>query len=209
MTRSRHTTSRRRCPRHDQPTDTTLCGVCVDELERDLAETPATLEQLDVTISRQTAIGYHEGGRNADTPMPFNVTASTVATALHRALARWTRTYGGPAGDPTRQARWLHGRLRIYIAGHHQAAAFHDETHRLLAEARRVIDRPQDRSRVYVGPCLDDTCPGELWARFPFEDYDQFDRATHAEIACTECTASYPTVEWLRLGARLLKRRAS
>ena len=59
--------------------------------------------------------------------------------------------------------------------------------HEVLAvdQARKAVDRPKNRSRVFVGLCLEDDCAGELWARFPLADYDANDPSTHAAIVST------------------------
>lgn len=191
--------------------DTTLCARCTYTLEKDLAEVPNLCDQLDVTLSRQTAVTPHDGGKAAETPLPFNVNASEARTNLHATLVGWVRDiHDGseqwPADETPLLSRWLFSRLnriRVHVA----ADALADEIGYAVSEARRAVDRPKNRSRVFVAPCLEVSCTGELWATFPLADYDADDTSTHAVMACTECEASYPAEQWLRIGRQL--RRAS
>lgn len=192
--------------------DTTICPRCTYNLERDLAEIPSLVDQLDITLSRQTAATHHDGGRSAETALPFNLKASEARENLHATLTGWVRdihdgTEFRPADETPALSRWLFAHLnRIRI--HPTADQLHDEISYAVAECRRAVDRPKNRSRVFVGACLDPSCDGELHAHFPLADYDPDDETTHARMTCTECEVIYAAEQWLHVGARLLRRSA-
>ncbi len=86
-----------------------LCHRCTRVLERILAELPATLTDLQVTITRQSRTSRGGGGKPtkaAESPLPFDVHASDLADRVRNGLSTWIRhlcesrgveRYHGPA----------------------------------------------------------------------------------------------------------------
>ena len=187
-----------RCAVHGVPIhDATLCSRCTWDVERDLGDVPALVDELDLTLSRQTAIGYREGGRSAETALPFNVSASDVRDNLKATLVGWVRdlheqTPDAAWPDDTAAAcsRWLLARIgdiRVHPAGDQ----LRDEIGYAVGEARRIVDRPADR--MYVGPCRSDVdgviCAEELYAKLGDDT-----------IKCRACGTRHDTSErraWL------------
>jgi hypothetical protein len=70
--------------RGDQP----ICGACAEQLRHDLEAIPALSEDLDLALSRQTAMG---GGGGGDKPLPYSVRASDAGALLRDTLTDWLR----------------------------------------------------------------------------------------------------------------------
>jgi hypothetical protein len=185
-----------RCPEHDTPTkDATLCHKCLWDVERDLGDIPALADELDTTISRQTASGQRDGGRSAEVPMPYNVRASQVATDLHATLVGWVRDMHDPrehwpADTATSMARWMLSRIER-IRQHPAGDQLRDEISYAVREARRAVDRPADR--IFAGPCLapvdDGKCQTDLYAK-----------PGSPTVKCRECQTEHDVIErqvWL------------
>lgn len=134
---------------------------------------------LEVAYTRQDRIGQRNGGRSAETSLPWNDKASDASKALYAALRRWadvvareTRDNAPPA-ELAPLARWL--RPRIGWLRHHQhgADAYHD-IRAVYKAAVRVVGPPPDL--VYAGPCGEPLpngegdCPDDLYA-FPGAAY--------------------------------------
>lgn len=188
--------------------DVNLCARCESRLVRAVAEIPALADELETTITRQTAQGPQEGGRSAEKPLPVNLTASYVADDLKATLVAWVRdlepnvTYQ-PRDDLAAIGRWLLSHMDA-IRSHKAVDELHDEISYAVREAWRAVDRPANRSKVLVAGCLDVSCDGSLWALIPTADYDSKDASTHAKIQCDECGITYAAEGWMHLGKRLL-----
>jgi hypothetical protein len=159
-----------------------VCGACAGQLGRDLGDIPALVDQLEVTLSRQTSGGA--GGGN-ERPLPYDPRASEALDALRTTLVGWTRVLldgmtrpegprcegcahpsctlidytTWPRDTLTDMARWLLRRHRSLIR-HPAAQEIVEEVGDVVRAAGRVIDRPAER--WYAGPC---TCGVDLYAR--------------------------------------------
>lgn len=69
----------------------TLCIACTAEVEHALAETPALVTELELTLSRQAASGQRVGPRGSEKPLPYDTGASDALSALRVALVGWVR----------------------------------------------------------------------------------------------------------------------
>jgi hypothetical protein len=151
--------------------DTTICARCSYELERGLAEIPALVTDMDLTLSRQTGVTAQDGGRSAEVALPFNIRVSEVRANLHGTLVGWVRDIHDddefyPSDADEDLSRWLLARLdRIRV--HPAAEQIVDEIGYAVTEARKAVDRAPER--LYAGPCLTPTdtgkCAGELYAK--------------------------------------------
>lgn len=151
----------RGCARPAHPNHA-VCTHCAWLLERDLAETPALLAQLDTTRARQTSSRGHTGATStAAAPMPYDPRAADAATALHRVLRAWAEGVDVVPDRPTprRYALALLAAHGILIA--HHPRAVHD-IGEAVATGWRAVDRPPDRT--YAGPCTP-PCREQLYGR--------------------------------------------
>ncbi|MDH2425761.1 hypothetical protein [Sphaerisporangium sp. TRM90804] len=162
-----------------------ICWACDAELQRDLAEVPALEVDLGVTLSRQTRTGDREGGRPAETALPWDQRAATAAAELHATLVRWHRVLAkgaprvagpiclecrhsscewsdlgrAPADTLADISRWVI-RHRVRLLRHPAVAEAVDDLRAAVRGARRAIDRPP--ATWYAGPCR---CGADLNAR--------------------------------------------
>ena len=197
-----------RCPTHGVPIhNASLCPTCLADLERDLGDIPALVDELDTTLARQDHIergGFTELDPDAAMPvtariqpLAYNPIASTVGTELHATLVGWVRDIHGempipwPADNATAMSRWL---LRHFasIRTHPAADQLRDEIGYAVDQVRRAVDRPTQR--MFVGPCLN-----------PVEDVgkcqaDLYARPSAATVICHDCGAEHDIGErrtWL------------
>lgn len=150
-----------------------LCDECTSLLWRTLTQFPETLEELEVTRTRQARI-THGGGSADHAALPWHNAASMVGEALtdglwgllrgaqaHRVTTReqvHTLPWPIPATD-NGVAAWL--AVRVDGIARHQDLA--DIAHTLVDHghrAWRIIDRPPELS--YAGQC--DICGTHLYA---------------------------------------------
>jgi hypothetical protein len=184
-----------------RPTSDMLCRTCRDQLTAALRELvshpsggPGLIHELDITLARQHAHGADTGVavHSATRPMPFNEAASEVRYVLDNTITTWARDLHEhnphllpPAGTTTAAAAWLVG-LPNLLALHPAADQLFDEIAHVVAEVRRVIDRPPDL--IYAGPCDADTddgsCPDHLYAR-----------PSHTTVRCRTCRAQHDVAE--------------
>lgn len=78
----------------DRPADGYLCHRCGQILEKILAELPATLTDLQTTLTRQARTSRSGGGKPtkaAASPLPFDVHASELADRARNGLSTWIR----------------------------------------------------------------------------------------------------------------------
>lgn len=169
-------------------TDTYVCYPCGRDLERDLAETPWLVDELETVITRQVVYGTRGGGGRPvgkkSTPLVFDVRASERMSIYADALRDAVTLLGGrplAEGDyairglaVNKLAAWLMLHvtdLRNNVAG----PAHFEAVRRAFARARSAVDRPADR--WYAGPCW--VCTHDLYAH-----------VGRAVVTC-ECKASY------------------
>lgn len=131
-------------PRHQQT-----------ELRELLAQIPALIEDLSITLTRQDRLGAGSGGgkrgRIDAPPLPINLAAMEARDQLHNTLAGWIRhtcnerglTYDG-TGSPISMAGWL-TRWHIALALSEGAEEAIPDLTDAIRRCRRVCDRPADR----------------------------------------------------------------
>lgn len=145
------------------------CGGCWNRLERDLAQMPALLDELDATLARQGVSSTRYGGRSADKPLPLDLGASARLTELHVELASWIRIAldehpptserGVPDASTrglARQLLGLHGWLQTYPDGHLAIT----RVGRLVARAIASMDRRGGLQYAGVCSARPVGCPG-------------------------------------------------
>lgn len=79
---------------------------------------------------------------------------------------------------------------------HDLALSFVDEITHTVARCHAAVDTPP-RPGIFVGPCIEDDCPGEMTAYLPRRDDGE------AFMSCGECDKVWATVEWSKVSKRL------
>lgn len=152
------------CPRCARPSaDGLLCAACSTRLVDDLHSLDGWLDELDVTMSRQTAVQHGTVGRSSGSPAPADLDALSVYSYVRNQLQTWVRELdmgdtGSLADNPRAWARWLADRMQR-IRGHEAVDELAGEIDYCRKLIKRVIDRPE---RVYIGQC--ETCGASLHA---------------------------------------------
>ncbi|MPZ27528.1 MAG: hypothetical protein GEV12_14245 [Micromonosporaceae bacterium] len=169
------------------------------------------------------------------TGLPFNWSASVDAEDIRSEISGWCRIvveerYGhqpphGPIcaecdhptcehiharrrwmPPPTTVAasmRWLAGQLGWLRYREYAGEAWRD-LRDVTGWLHRAVDRPANRTRFPVGPCPEITaggvpCAGQVTAVIPARE----DRP--ALMECGTCGERWPTIQWARVGRRMLK----
>lgn len=161
-----------------------LCTTCSIALRIDLGDVPALLGDLDITACRLDHITTNGGRGGAEQPLPYKSQATEAIYVLRTTLTVWCTELGHMALRQTSTAdlaTWMHRNLDL-VRGHEEAAQIHDEVTYAVREARRVIDRPQDR-RMFLGRCgapNGTQCAEELHG-LPWQDF----------ITCPSCETEW------------------
>lgn len=201
-------------PIHD---NAAICPDCTDGLTQALATLADLWPQLELTITRQDAIGTTAGDN--DGRVYFNTAASEAGHALRNTITTWARVVTEETGQqpppPTPQTR---GPRHLHDCRHHSCRALGEERRltphevRLLrwltglvprirnrdfapelvdemCYAAALLERTIDRppSLQFVGPC--DVCSEDLYVK-----HDS------AQVKCRKCELTYDVVarrEWL------------
>lgn len=190
-----------------------LCRACTHELDRDLCDIPDLWTELDITATCQDALAAATDRPGGGDRMVWNERAVQAANDLRATLTAWGAEIANTAEDardPWRGAHtvpllaeWVHRNMPT-LRQLAKAGDAYDEIVDAVRRARRAIDTPDNRTRFHVGPCPEvlttGACDGEVWAFIPTStDRD-------AALRCQSCGASWNTVQWLKLGKRMLTR---
>ncbi len=189
-----------------------LCHEDTSRLERELGDVAAIVAELDVTLSKQARIGNAGPSGLARERTPINVGAMTVADDLQNTLTTWARDVGtGHLSTPYPPRPVVHAAFALLrripeIRRHPAVVELFDEVTDAIAQARRAVDRPGNRTIIFVGPCPEarpegGICDGEVYAFIPIED----DRPSRLECR-TSKEHKWSAVQWLRAGKRILDR---
>jgi hypothetical protein len=164
------------CCKCGAATDVMLCGTCAVALRIELTDVPSLLDDLDVTRSRQDQLTspYGNGPSGDESPLPFKTHIAETAWVLHHTLNAWATTLSGSADHANKPpttaqlARWL---VRNIAAArmHPDAGQLVDEVTSAIHQARRAIDRPDDR-RCFLGQCATGVCVEEVYG-LPWNRY--------------------------------------
>ncbi len=207
--------------------DATICGNCTADLERNLGDVAAYADELDTTLSRQTATGGRVGGRSADKPLPYDPPASSAIDVMRSTLVGWVRAlevaevHGPvhrdclhpscssirrtryPVDTLADQARYLLSNLNA-LRQHEAADEALDEIGSAVDNARRAVDRRADR--IYAGPCM---APVPIEGDAPHEPTGEcreslFASPKRQDVTCRSCGALFDVEDrrdWLRQAA--------
>lgn len=165
--------------------DAFVCKSCGRDLERDLAETPWLVDELETVLTRQTVYGTRSTTRSSrSTPLVFDVRASNRLRDLERALrpaAAATRIVAATIDGDHHRAWNVNQLARAVLLKldelrrHIDGPDHVDTVKRAYARARAAIDRPADK--WYAGPCW--VCSSDLFAH------------VSAPVVTCQCGAAY------------------
>lgn len=169
-----------------------LCSPCVRDTSRRLGDMEALHRELETTLTRQSVMTpSNDGGRSAETPVPFQPEASALASEQRNVLVSWCRLVndeidGSWPRTDTVMAMSLHLESRMHLLRKHDAAGelvseIASLEHRILA----CVDYPDVRSTPVVGPCPEAECLGELIEHLPR------DEGRKAWLECTVCRGQW------------------
>lgn len=154
-------------PTCDQPAHQhRLCDEHTHQLLRHIAELPARIHDLDVTVSRQGRLAPRTRDRRSDRhPLPYDARAAEVADrvrkTLHNLASRLDHTQSWTRTSLDTVALWLHSHADKLLAWDNAADALLE-----LGRVTALIDRITDRPPVvlYAGRCGHQGCDIALYA---------------------------------------------
>jgi len=150
------------------------CDDCADLLSQALGDVPWTLDQLDITITREKGTATVSGPAGGNDSLPFHERASTAKSELGRLLSEWVRLctwnkirhsshHDDQPTNATEASRWLLWRVDG-LTLHPDGPAAIEQIVEHVAECRRIVTWKR-KNRVYLGPCrFRDICDGEVYA---------------------------------------------
>lgn len=190
--------------------DDYLCSDCLRVFADDLGKIEWLWQELEVTRTRQarTQIGDHVGGKSAETPIPWQESASRAADMLHNCVFTWAYRLDEVADEHIEPSRllvtveWMIRNHRA-VARLEQAGQIAKAFEGVVLHCLKVIDHPALKTSFEVGPCPEPAdegaCEGAVYAYIPV------DANRPAMLRCLECEAAWNTTQWLHTGKRMLK----
>lgn len=181
-----------------------ICRNCERALAKQLADIPALLDELDITLCRSDAIGAGNVRRSAEQPLPFKVSAGDTRWLLDTTVTTWARLIAEergvslPANTTAEAAEWLHQHLQA-VSMSEAAGEAVDEVAHAVDETYRAIDRPPDL--LLAGPCRVEECPAWLYAR-----------PGQSRVRCPDCGVTHDVHErreWMMTAAGNMRVTAS
>lgn len=151
--------------------DVYVCPRCASTLSGLLTGLASKFDDLDAAIGRQLRFTGRVGAASTETTLPINLAASEAGWVARQTLLTWVdwvsavRGELAPVGWDEVEA-YLVGKVR-WLVQHPGGAKAIDEMIAALRQARRAVDRPQERK--YLGLCR--------------PDYDDLDRCVQAIYA--------------------------
>lgn len=177
--------------------DSYMCADCKDALWRALGNVPALVDELEVSLTKQTRFTTQTSSARVSTapPLPYDPAASRTLDTLHTQLTKLTqlcikrniesRDYQQrtPGETSVSMSAWLMWRVDALAAQPDIDSA--QQLVRVVQKAEYVIDRPPERT--YAGPC--DDCGRDLYAEH-----------SKQTVICHHCGISYDLAarrQWL------------
>ncbi len=181
---------------HDQY----VCRACVGRLRGLLTDLPGLMADLDIALTQQARFRAHVGSRSTETRIPFGLPASDAAFVARTTIlanVEWITAVRGhkiPQTWSTIAAYLVEA--TGWLSRHTDGPQVVDELTAAVVNARRVIDRPADRT--YLGRCgalveIDvtgyaDPAPVRVAVNRAQELYAPVDRA---DIDCPRCGTTW------------------
>jgi len=193
-----------------------ICESCGDKIADNLAAVTGLAEDLDITFSRQDVL-TETAGRGGEVGLPFVDRASDATADLVAVVLRWAvavATVRSNLWDLPNElgvmATWLGHRID-WLRALEAAAEACVDIERVVVRARRVVDRPQNRTTFSVGMCGETVegqyCPGEVLAHIPVRIGIEPAILKCRNPVCKRHHAPWTVLEWRSAGRSLLRRR--
>lgn len=212
-----------------------FCRDCEKWARRRLADQAAYYAELHAELARQTRKqAPNDGGKSAETPLPFSPLAGVLIRQQVAWLADWwqvvhdtvpaisgpicaacdrgmgnscqpIRNTWQPVNSVAGVAMYLETHLAV-LRKHPRGREFVTSLRRLTGRIVRLIDAPEIRTRINVGPCPEQLpddqggmgyCPGQVEAIVPA------DESVPATMRCLDCGHEWADIEWNRAGRRI------
>jgi hypothetical protein len=173
---------------------------------------PDHAAEIHVAMQRMVnMVERNDGGKSADTALVFNEKAAEVLHDMRGTLVGWCRLLSEerhievPHKNTIRAlSAHLLGNVNILVS-HAAAGELAGEVAKLVRDAVKVIDSPELRSRVELGPCVavigDDPCPGPVVA-YIYADGDMMHN-----WRCVRCKQEWEPPEWRKVGPMIMARK--
>lgn len=204
-----------------------ICSRCQSQTLYSLGDQEAHRAELETVLAKQTRYQpQSDGGRSADPalgwsqigdqwlddvdldqhPVTYGKAAADCLHAQRGLLVAWCRLLAddmqAPLPADTVSAMALHLiRWLPVLAKHEAGGELVAEIRALVARIYRVIDAPSERSRIHVGPCPNDDCPGQVMAVFPA------DPERESSMFCQACGSAWRPEQWHNVGPKILERK--
>lgn len=187
------------------------CAECIRHTRRRLAKQPELALELELTMTRQSKMQPdNDGGRSAETPVPFAPVAAALIHGQRATLVAWCKLIAEEGIAPLPEDEI--GSMAATIAASLPVLRRHEAAGELVAEIRRltdriieVIDLPKNRLQFEAGLCpevVDDGhCPGLVVVTIPNDDGEGTPLAR-----CGVCKTQWTADQWLRMGHRMQQR---
>ncbi|MCU1677714.1 MAG: hypothetical protein JWM93_2472 [Frankiales bacterium] len=153
----------------------TLCARCTNELEKQLAELPSTVIDLEITFTRQNVSGVNVGGASAVKPLPYAEKAGDTIRRYRALTTKWVRSVAArPVQGPAHRGSCAHPSCQVVrnrpprTDGIPEAAAFlllnlewirHQEDAGTLMDTINALNKESESliygqsAREYAGQC--------------------------------------------------------
>lgn len=140
-------------------------------------------------------------------PVPYDGTASDLLGAQRAILASWCKLVhdeideAWPRDTVSAMSMFIEAHLRD-LRKHEAAGELVEEIRDLVGRIMRCIDYPEDRAKIHVGPCPEQTedeqCPGQLYLHLPYRNDGKRPR-----VKCSACGTVWFAEQFHRLGYRI------
>jgi hypothetical protein len=193
-----------------------ICASCGDKIADNLVAVPDLVADLAITFSRQDVL-TEAAGRGGEVGLPFVDRASETTAELAAAVLRWAQAVAMVRSnvwelpnDLAALALWLRYRID-WLRAMDSAAEAYVDIDRVITRARRVVDRPQNRTSFPVGKCGESIdqqfCSGDVYALIPTRI-----GVDPAVLKCRnpECARNHtpwPVESWRAAGKSILRRK--
>ena len=188
------------------------------ELRRRLGNQAAFEHDLETEFRRQVTKAEKLRRRGWSFPILFEAQASKLLSRQRWLLTKWLRYVNHlrplaglpqPPWSVAVMGGWLAHSLSV-LRRKTQAAEMLRDFRDLDAAIMALIDLPEMRTQIYVGPCPNkwpnqettEHCPGQV------EAYVPADENAPAYLHCGACDAQWPSWQWSRAGHEINKRAA-